>query len=607
MSQRHWAFCIFNYFPHGGLQRDFLAILQEALKAGYTVDVYTRAWKGDVPHGVRVIHVPVIGFSNHAKAFSFSHRVSRLLNNTAYDLVVGFNKMQGLDVCFMGENALAPRLCGYKKCLPRYRVYMTLERAVCDPFVATQLIVLHSNESRLFQEYYGVDKRRLHLIKPWVQQPAFAAEEAAQYRQYYRQLFGVNEATCVLLFVAADFHTKGLDRVLLGLAPYHRLWVVGGGKKPAHYSSSQVMFLGVRNDVASLMCAADLLVHPARVELAGKVLLEALVQNLPVITTAACGCSDDILAAGSGVVLPEPFSQALFNRRLRDLSSEALSRYRQHATAFEAKHLFYDVPHSVLRVLEQATSVRTGAFFLDHTLRYALPPQRHACIDVVFSFHGKVYRSVKNRETIRVALDQQAYFIKRHEGVGWREVWKNLLTLRLPVISAKQEYRAIRRMQACGIAVPEVVAFAEEGRFPAAIRSFILLKEVDYHMTLEAMIALWKEHPPTLAFKRRLIREVARIASVMHENGMNHRDFYLCHFLFTPPFHLTLLDLHRVQLRKQVPERWLIKDLAGLYVSSMNAGLTQRDYLYFLKHYTLRKKDWPFWAKVRRRSSATCP
>jgi len=204
MSQRHWAFCIFKYFPHGGLQKDFLGILQAAVNVGHVVDVYTREWTGDIPTGVRLILVPVRGWSNHAKALDFSRRVFQLLNDTPYDLVVGFNKMQGLDVCFMGENALAPRVSKYGRYLPRYRTYLRLERAAC----AAQLIVLHPKESTIFQRDYGVAAQRIHVLKPWVQHIAFSVEEAAQHRQYYRQLWGIDDTTCVLLFVAADFHTK---------------------------------------------------------------------------------------------------------------------------------------------------------------------------------------------------------------------------------------------------------------------------------------------------------------------------------------------------------------------------------------------------------------
>ena len=44
-------------------------------------------------------------------------------------------------------------------------------------------------------------------------------------------------------------------------------------------------------------------------------------------------------------------------------------------------------------------------------------------------------------------------------------------------------------------------------------------------------------------------------------------------------------DLHRAQVREKLPRRWRDKDLASLYFSALNIGLTRRDTLYFLRVY----------------------
>jgi heptose I phosphotransferase len=49
---------------------------------------------------------------------------------------------------------------------------------------------------------------------------------------------------------------------------------------------------------------------------------------------------------------------------------------------------------------------------------------------------------------------------------------------------------------------------------------------------------------------------------------------------------IPLIDLHRAQLRKKTPRRWVVKDVAGLYFSVMDIGLTQRDLFRFVKMYT---------------------
>jgi UDP-glucose:(heptosyl)LPS alpha-1,3-glucosyltransferase len=68
--------------------------------------------------------------------------------------------------------------------------------------------------------------------------------------------------------------------------------------------------------VVDLMLASDLLVHPARSEAAGVVLLEALVMGLPVVATDVCGHAHHVSAARAGLVLPSPFDQEQYQRAI---------------------------------------------------------------------------------------------------------------------------------------------------------------------------------------------------------------------------------------------------------------------------------------------------
>ena len=71
---------------------------------------------------------------------------------------------------------------------------------------------------------------------------------------------------------------------------------------------------------------------------------------------------------------------------------------------------------------------------------------------------------------------------------------------------------------------------------------------------------------------------------------------------------LYLIDLHRVQLRRHTPTRWKVKDIAALYFSSMDVGLTRRDLYRFMAAYDnvpLRiaaQGNNRFWNTVRRRA-----
>ncbi|WP_284318797.1 lipopolysaccharide kinase InaA family protein, partial [Escherichia coli] len=74
-----------------------------------------------------------------------------------------------------------------------------------------------------------------------------------------------------------------------------------------------------------------------------------------------------------------------------------------------------------------------------------------------------------------------------------------------------------------------------------------------------------------------------------------HRDCYICHFLLHLPFSgkeeelkISVIDLHRSQLRTLVPRRWRDKVFLRFYFSSMKIGLTQRDIWWIMNVYCAR-------------------
>lgn len=210
----------------------------------------------------------------------------------------------------------------------------------------------------------------------------------------------------------------------------------------------------------------------------------------------------------------------------------------------------------------------------------------------VESLQGEILRALEGRRTLRTEVAGRGYFVKIHRGIGWSEVLKNLASGRLPVLGAGNEWRALQRLHELGVDSMHPVAFGRSGRNPARQRSFIITEELAPTVSLEDHCRDWPQRPPAPAWKRALIERVAAMAKRMHEGGVNHRDFYICHFLLhldPPPtpasLRLSLIDLHRAQVRPQTPERWRDKDLAALHFSSLDIGLTRRDRLRFLRSY----------------------
>lgn len=232
------------------------------------------------------------------------------------------------------------------------------------------------------------------------------------------------------------------------------------------------------------------------------------------------------------------------------------------------------------------------------------------------SLEGQVYRAVANRRTLRFEAGGRAYFAKVHQGSGWGEIVKNLVTLRLPVTGARNEYEACRRLGDAGVPAPTVAGFGERGRNPARRFSFVICDALENRESLEDVVERFRRCPPRPADKRRMVRAVAAFARTMHAAGVVHRDFYVCHLLLDRGawaqgrVDLTVIDLHRAQIHDQVPGRWLRRDLAAALFSVMDAPLTRRDWLRFIAAYrdrplrTVLEEESALWASVYRRARA---
>jgi len=208
---------------------------------------------------------------------------------------------------------------------------------------------------------------------------------------------------------------------------------------------------------------------------------------------------------------------------------------------------------------------------------------------------GQIFRQMKARKTLRFTLNGRAYFLKLHRGVGWTEIAKNLIQCKHPVLGARNEWTALNRLQQIGVETMTPMAYGAKGTNPAHRQSFIITEELTNTESLEDFCRNWPSQPPSFQLRCALVQRVATMVREMHRHGMNHRDCYICHFHLNvaaghdrvdpEDLHLHVIDLHRAQLRRHTPQRWIVKDLAGLYFSAMDIGLTQTDCLRFIKTY----------------------
>lgn len=234
----------------------------------------------------------------------------------------------------------------------------------------------------------------------------------------------------------------------------------------------------------------------------------------------------------------------------------------------------------------------------------------------VEALQGQIYRNVKGRRTLQFEFEGRAYFAKIHHGIGWGEILKNLLTLRLPILGAENEWQAVARLTQLGVATMTAVAWGCRGWNPARRLSFIITEALQDTISLEDYCARWVQHRPPLARKWRLLEALAGISRTLHQHGICHRDFYLCHFLLHDEAdfesgavpQLSLIDLHRALIVQPLPRRWVVKDVAGLYFSALHVGLNRHDFLRFVSLYSGKPlrvaltEDAAFWNDVQRKA-----
>ena len=144
------AFCLFRYFPYGGLQKDFMRIAKEAHRRGHDITVFTMHWDGEKPEWMNIQLINPKGFTNHEQAWRFSHAAFEKARRQHFDRVVGFNKMHGLDVyyaadgCFVAKESY--RLSPWRRLLSRYRIYSRLERCVFSSKSNTKVLLISKPE-----------------------------------------------------------------------------------------------------------------------------------------------------------------------------------------------------------------------------------------------------------------------------------------------------------------------------------------------------------------------------------------------------------------------------------------------------------------------------
>ena len=352
-STKKIAILLYRYFPYGGLQKDFLEVAKELKYRDINFKVFTRRWEGVIPKDFEVKEIGERGLTNFSKNKNFVKDSYEALQEYDPDLVFGFNKMPGLDLYFAADTCFKKEALNKSpliKFTRRFRQSVEFEKAVFGSNSSTEVFLLNKKQADDFKSAYQLNPHQMTLIPPgidfnWSDHKPIEIHNS----------FKIPTEDRVALFVGSDFSRKGLDRAISSIhflninhIPFSLLVI--GKDNFGPYSelvdklalNERIKFLGPRDDVASIMKSSDLLLHPAREEAAGNVIIESLVSRLPVATCRDVGFAEEVKKNKGGIVLDEEFDQDKFDNLVLGIcENKELEKIKQGMLGLEREEYFF--------------------------------------------------------------------------------------------------------------------------------------------------------------------------------------------------------------------------------------------------------------------------
>ena len=199
----------------------------------------------------------------------------------------------------------------------------------------------------------GVTSEKVEVVLPGLDLDAFGGTEG---RAAIRAELGLKTSQHLVLYIGRLRRVKGVDYGIKAFAqalakqPDMHLALAGEGEERQHLEhlteelgiSERVSFLGVRNDLANVLSAADSVLMPSLTEGFPRVAIEAMASSKPVIATRVGGTPEAIVDGQSGILVPPKDTGAMASaiaRLVADpdlqarLGSSARQRTEQHYSA----------------------------------------------------------------------------------------------------------------------------------------------------------------------------------------------------------------------------------------------------------------------------------
>jgi UDP-glucose:(heptosyl)LPS alpha-1,3-glucosyltransferase len=319
----------------GGAETSTLQFLYQLLEEGIEVHLFTRSRPSGLP-GLFVHTVSGAAMSRTRRSVTFSSRVERMIRSESFDVIHAVTPCRFADVYQPRggtivesiERNLALLRSAPSRALKRYvnhfnikqRHALKMEREIFKDPNGPVVIAISDYVARQLEDHYALPSHRIRKVFNAVEVWPCTPESRLQHRQSIRGEFGIGADDCLVVTVAHNFRLKGVRRWMEALSQLLergvkdvRALVVGRDDSVQWRRladrlgvSGYLTFTGPSDRVREMYHAADMLVHPTYYDPCSRVVLEAMTEGLPCITTRWDGAAEMVRHGENGFVLEDP-------------------------------------------------------------------------------------------------------------------------------------------------------------------------------------------------------------------------------------------------------------------------------------------------------------